>query len=322
MEPDEGRLPWRLRALFAVAGTAGVLRLAPPVEALPSQPLDRRKKQGQTPAWIRGRVEDDVEHQDHVADTPAGPLRIRLYRPTASTGALPVLAYLHGGGWVTGSIETTDTICAALAAKAKVCVASIDYRLAPEAPYPAALDDAEAGLLWLIEHADALALNVASVSVGGDSAGGNLAAALAIRLRDSSRVVLSSQVLLYPVLDGTLSCPSMREFDGWGLRVRDMTVFRDAYAGSADLSDPGLSPLLVPETAGLPPAYVVTAGLDCLRDEGHRYASRLSAEGVDVRYAHYKDLPHGFLSLAGLCREAGEVLEEAAAFVRGTFGRV
>lgn len=319
--PDEGRLPWRLRTLFAVAGTAGVLRLAPPVESVPRQPLERRQKQGRTPAWIRGRMADGVTHQDHLANTANGRLRIRLYRPTDATDALPVLVYLHGGGWVTGSIETTDPICAALVASSGVCVASVDYRLAPEAQYPSALDDAEVGLAWLLEHADALGLDADAVSVGGDSAGGNLAAALAIRLRDGGSIALVSQVLLYPVLDATLSCPSMREFTGWGLRMRDMTTYWNAYAGRADPADPGLSPLLVPETAGLPPAYVVTAGLDCLRDEGFRYSRRLSAAGVEVRYAHYKDLPHGFLGLAGLCSEAGEVLLDAGSFLRTMLAR-
>ena len=314
-EPDEGRLPWRLRALFAVAGTAGALGLSPAMEQVPSQPLERRRKQGQTPAWIRGRVPDGVAQQDHLADTPSGALRVRLYRPLGSSRPLPLLVYLHGGGWVTGTIETTDTICAALAAKAGVCVASIDYRLAPEAPYPAALDDAEAGLHWLLEHADVLALDAQSVSVAGDSAGGNLAAALALRTRDSQRVALASQLLLYPALDATLSCPSMREFNGWGLRVRDMTVYRDAYVGTADPARPELSPLLVPDVAGLPPAYIVTAGLDCLRDEGFRYGERLAAAGIDVRYQHYRNLPHGFLSLAALCREAEEVFEHASQFL-------
>ena len=316
VEPTEGRLPWRLRALFAVAGTAALLRLAPPVEELPSQPLGKRRKNGQTPAWLSGRVVPGVTVEDHLASAPEAPVRVRLYRPSGLSGPLPVLLYLHGGGWVSGAVESTEAICAALAAGAGHCVASVDYRLAPEAPYPAALDDAEAALLWLRERSGDLALDPDAVSVGGDSAGGNLAAALTLRRRGTFR----AQVLLYPVLDATLSCPSMTAFRGWGLRQRDMTVYRDAYVGRADPSHPELSPLLAPDVSDLPPAYVVTAGLDCLRDEGHRYAERLSCAGVPVRYRHYPDLPHGFVSLAGLCPEAGEVLSHIARFLSASGG--
>lgn len=312
--PVEGQLPWRLRALFTVVGASAALKLLPPVEAVPSQPLEKRQQANRPPAWIGGRVPPDVSVEDHVSETPSGPLRIRLYRPPAVTGRLPVLAYAHGGGWVTGSVQTTDTICAALALQAGTCVASIDYRLAPDAPYPAALDDVESGVRWLLGNAESLFLDTQSLSIGGDSAGGNLAAALAIRLRDL--VPLRAQVLIYPVLDATLSCPSVREFNGWGLRLRDMTVYRDAYAGEADRSDPELSPLLVDDVAGLAPAYVVTAGLDCLRDEGRRYAARLAAAGVTVEYVHYPHLPHGFMGLAGLCPEAGQVLTGIATFLR------
>jgi acetyl esterase len=316
----EGRLPWRLRALFAVAGASAVLGLAPSTEAVPGQPLEKRRRAGQTPAWIRGPIDPRATHEDHVADTAHGPLRIRLYRPAGVSGRLPLVVYLHGGGWITGTIETTDTICAAVAVQGEVCVASVDYRLAPEAPYPAALDDAEAATLWLCENSDRLHVDASSIAVAGDSAGGNLAAALTLRLRSSGRVRVRAQALLYPVLDATLSCPSMREFTGWGLRQRDMRVYRDAYAGRAELTDPELSPLLVADVDGLPPAFVVTAGLDCLRDEGHQYSERFVIAGVPVTYTHYPHLPHGFVSLAGLCPEAGEVLTDLAAFLRRNAG--
>jgi acetyl esterase len=307
--------------LFTVAGTAQVLRLTTPVERLPSRPLAQRKLAGRTPPWISGRRPNGVRNEDHVLSTPDGPVRVRMYRPAAEIGVLPVLVYLHGGGWITGSIESTDVLCAEVALRGGFCVASVDYRLAPDAPYPAALDDADAAVRWLEANATSLSVDMTRVAVGGDSAGGNLAAALAIRLRDRGALRLRAQALIYPVLDATLSCPSMTEFTGWGLRVRDMTVYADAYAGAADRTTAELSPLLVADAAGLPPAFLVTAGLDCLRDEGRRYGERLLEAGVRVSYSHYQRLPHGFISLARLCPEAAQVLEEMAAFLREALHR-
>ncbi|GAA4574269.1 alpha/beta hydrolase [Planotetraspora kaengkrachanensis] len=231
-----------------------------------------------------------------VDDIMIGELPVRLYRPAA--GPLPLVVFLHGGMWTIGDLESHDRACRRLAAAAEVAVLAVDVRRAPEHPWPAAVDDAVAAVLWADRHRDRMgALGVPAVA--GDSSGGNLAALACMRLRDEGGPTPLAQILIYPNTDLTLSQPSVLEKGtGWGLDA-------DAVAWGAEMwvpegamrADPRVSPLHAPDLGGLPPALVVTAEHDPLRDEGDAYARRLTAAGVPVRHHCEAKMVHGFLTL-------------------------
>jgi acetyl esterase len=227
----------------------------------------------------------------------------RLYRPapreaTAADPAAPAPAvvYLHGGGWVIGSLDTHDNICRQLSAGAGVVVVSVDYRMAPEHRFPVASDDCLAAVGFVAAHAARLGIDPARLVVGGDSAGGNLAAATTLRLRDEGGPALAGQLLLYPVTaHWSAGFPSYTAFaEGYGLAAAEMAWFWDLYAPTPELyRDPRAAPLAAPDLAGLPPAYVMTAECDVLRDEAEAYAARLSAAGVAVTFRRFDGLNHG-----------------------------
>lgn len=301
-----GTLDPRARRLLRLSQLLTWLRLLPTPERFLTRPPHKRVGPP-LPAWITGPLPAEIQIEDIGIDTPAGRLTLRLYGPD-SAEVLPGLLYLHGGGWVGGGARTTDSICTQLAAQAGVRVVSVDYRLSPECPFPGPLDDAAAGLRWTFEHAEQLRINPASLAVAGDSAGGNLAAALALKTRDEDLPALLFQVLIYPVLDGTLSTSSMQSYAGLSLTRKDMATYYNAYAGAHDRTLPLLSPLHVGSAAGLAPAMVVTAGFDCLMDEGRLYVEKLLADGVQAVLMHFPDAPHGFFSLGGLCRQTAPAL--------------
>ena len=238
---------------------------------------------------------------------PGGPIPVRVYRPeTAVTPA--AVAYFHGGGWVVGSLGSVDAVCRALANASGALVASVDYRLAPEHRFPAALDDCLAATRWLAARAAGLGADGARLAVAGDSAGGNLATVVARRLRDEGGPALRLQALVYPVTDAALATPSYREFDeGFGLTMLGMRRYWDLYLDGASGADPDASPLRATDLAGLPPAFVLTAGADVLRDDGEAYADALRRAGVPVVQRRYEGAIHGFwrwLAAAQLSRDA------------------
>ena len=242
----------------------------------------------------------------------------RVYWPTAEQG-LPLVVFYHGGGWIIGSIDTHDSLARQLALTANCIVVSVDYRLAPEHRHPAAVDDAYAALQWVSEHADQLGGDASQLVVAGDSAGGNLAAVVAQLARDCAGPSIALQVLWYPVTSlAEMTGDSYSRFAaGPGLRATDMVWFKQQYLSvDSDPSCPTVSPLSAPNLTGLPPAQVVTAGLDVLRDEGMAYARRLTAAGVAVIHHNFEQEPHGFLSLGALSPTAEcarqQVLEELA----------
>ena len=226
----------------------------------------------------------------------AGALAARLYSPAGIPSPAPLLVYLHGGGWVVGDLDTHDQPCRFLAKHASVRVLSVDYRLAPEHPFPAAVEDAVAAVRHAISAADRFGADPARVGVGGDSAGGNLSAAAARLLAIEGGPAPAFQLLIYPVTDLTRKRESYRLFsEGFFLTERQMDWYRDHYlAAESDASDPRASPILASHLAGLPPAHVVTAGFDVLRDEGEEYASLLRDAGVPVTTAREPGLIHGF----------------------------
>ena len=239
-----------------------------------------------------------------IRDVAAGDLRIRTYRPHENGGG--VVAYTHGGGWMMGTLDSYDSALRALAGAAGAVVASIDYRMAPEHRFPAAVDDTLAGVRWLAAHAGEVGGDGSRLAVAGDSAGGNLAAVAALRLR--GELPLRLQALIYPITDSGLDTPSYREFaSGHGLSAASMRRFWDLYLDGADGRHPDVSPLQAPDLRGVAPAYVLTAEEDVLRDEGEAYAARLRAAGVPAELVRWPGTIHGFfrwLAVAGAAREA------------------
>lgn len=235
----------------------------------------------------------------------AGALRARYYAaPGQGAEPLPLLVFLHGGGFVIGDLDTHDEVCRLLARHARHHVLSVAYRLAPEHPCPAAIEDAEAAFRWAQRHAGALDADPSRIAVGGDSAGGNLAAVVAQRTARERPPI--AQLLLYPPTDHVATRPSHALFDGYFLTMADRNAFYAHYTQGATLAhdDPRLSPLRATSLAGLPPAFVVTAGFDVLRDEGEAYAAALQGAGTPCRVHREPTLGHGFVQLTGVCQAA------------------
>ena len=276
-----------------------------------------------------GRVLDmadvtDVAVADRTVPGAYGPRSARIYTPASARGQrrAPGLVWFHGGGFVLGSIESHDGACRALASLSGVVIVSVDYRLAPEHRFPAGVDDAVAATRWVLEHGSAIGIDPANVAVGGDSAGGNLAALVSLALRGESRKPVF-QLLVYPATDLTRSLPSHGYFRA-GVMLPEPTIlwFRELYLPDLSLeSDPRVSPLFEPDVSGLPPALLLTAGFDPLRDEGKAYADRMRAAGVDVEYVCSEGSMHGFINSAGGLTESARMLTLAADRLRRAMSR-
>jgi acetyl esterase len=259
---------------------------------------------------------------DRHVPGPAGTIPVRVYTP-AGQAPFPVLVYFHGGGWVIGSVETYDVLCRALTNAAGCIVVSVDYRLAPEHKFPAAAEDAYAAAKWVATNAAAVAGDAARIAIGGDSAGGNLAAVVALMARDRGAPSLVHQLLVYPVTDAACATVSYREnADGYLLTKAAMHWFWDHYTRSdTDRNQVYASPLRAPTVRGLPPALVITAEFDPLRDEGEAYAARLREAGVPVTVTRYEGMIHGFFGMAAVFDQGKQAIAQAAAALREAFGR-
>lgn len=234
---------------------------------------------------------------------PAGTIGARHYRPLGATGSAPLLVFFHGGGFVMGDLESHDAVCRLICRDAGVHVLAVDYRLAPEHPAPAAVEDAYAAYRWAREHAAELGADPRRVAVGGDSAGGCLAAVVTVLARDAGDPIPALQWLVYPVTDMRGGSRSRSLFgDGFLLTKHDMDWFQDTYLHNSDLdvTDPRVSPMMTPDLAGVSPALVITAGFDPLRDEGDQYADRLRTAGVAVDHRQMGSMVHAFLNLNAL----------------------
>ncbi len=260
---------------------------------------------------------------DRRIDGPAGDIPVRVYSPSATPKAEPALVYYHGGGWVIGNPDTHDEVCRALAETAECVVVSVDYRLAPEHRFPAAVDDALAAFRWVRDHADELGIDARRIALGGDSAGGNLSAVVA-QLTKGDAIPPCFQMLVYPVVDLRCDSGSYDSFaEGFFLTRDAMHWFRDKYLDNeAQREDPRASPLLSDDVSGVAPAFIATAGFDPLRDEGRAYAEKLAAAGVVVSHRCYEGAIHGCLSLAGVLAPGRAMLDDCTGALRAAFSRV
>ncbi|MCH2414269.1 MAG: alpha/beta hydrolase [Acidimicrobiales bacterium] len=260
--------------------------------------------------------EDVASVEDLEVPGPDGPLPVRVYRPDGAAVPAPVVVFFHGGGWVLGSIATHDATCRGLANRTGAVYVSVDYRLAPEHPYPAAPEDCYAATCWVADHAADLGVDPGRLAVAGDSAGGNLAAVVCQMARDRSGPAIAFQLLIYPVTDLDFDrWPSMEEnADGPLLTREGMDWFARHYVGTLPFTgDPYAAPIRAADLSGLPPAYVATAGHDPLRDEGAGYAEALAAAGVTVGYDNFATMIHGFVGFADVVPAAGEARDRIAA---------
>jgi acetyl esterase len=265
------------------------------------------------------------EHPEEVFDLnvpgPAGQLPVRVYRPR-SDEPLPIVMYFNGGGFVVGSVNTSDSICRALASMARCVVVSVGYRLAPENPFPAAIDDSYAVLKWAAEHAAELGADGRRIAVAGDSSGGNVAAVMALMARDNDGPALSAQVLVYPPLHNNPASKSMLENkDPMFFNAYSSAWFWSLYlADPADGDSPYASPLKAVDHSRLPAALIMTGELCPVRDEGADYSEALSRAGVPVEYHEYAGLPHGFLAVSAKLPTGREALRLIARFLRQQLG--
>lgn len=262
-------------------------------------------------------VQDVASLSDISVPGPGGAIPVRVYRPSDEAGR-PLVVFFHGGGWVIGDLESHDGTCRALANASGAVVAAVDYRLAPEHPFPAAVEDAVAATRWLVDHAGDLGADGSRVAVAGDSAGGNLAAVVAITARDAGGPDLAFQLLVYPATDARGGYPSLTEnAQGYLLTENSMRWFYGHYA--PDPADWRASPILA-DLSGLPPALVMTAGFDPLRDEGAAYAEALRAAGVEAELINYEGMIHGFFGMSNVLDVARDAQKTAGQALAARLG--
>jgi acetyl esterase/lipase len=267
-----------------------------------------------------GEPEPVANVENRAIPGPAGDIPIRIYTPSGN-GPFPVLVFFHGGGWVICDLDTHDDICRSLTNQAACIVISVDYRLAPEHKFPAAPEDCYAATRWAAGNAAQLNGDPSRVAVGGDSAGGNLAAVISQMARNQGGPPLVFQLLIYPATDFTANTPSSEEnAHGYFLEKQDMIWFMNHYLNAEeDKLNPLASPLKASDLSGLPPALIITAQYDPLRDEGELYGQRLKAAGVPVTMSRYNGMIHGFLSMAAVLDQGKQALAECASALRAAF---
>ena len=290
----------------------------PPYHAVPA--LIARRIYRDTRSVLAPKAPDVAEVKLLVFDNRVA---VRAYRPVVGE-TLPALVFFHGGGWTIGDLDTHDVVCRQLAVGGRCAVFSVDYRLAPEHPFPAAVDDCFFAARYIHGNAAKLNIDPMRVAVGGDSAGGNLAAVVALMARDAGGPPLACQLLIYPATDQRCASASHeRNGAGYLLTKEGIRFFRSAYLPHPkDYTDWRASPLLAPGLAGLPPALVLTAGYDPLLDEGRAYAERLAAAGVETAYREYADMVHGFVLFGGVVDAANIAVTECCEQLRSAFEKV
>ena len=304
-----GRLDRRQRYLEGFTAMLVKLRLMPSLADVTRFPTAKRLSMAPAP-WMTSRLPADVTFADRDVPSRAGQLRVRVYTPASIAVDQPPVLYIHGGGWVTGGLGACHWLCAHLASQMSAVLVSVEYRLAPEHRFPAAIEDCQDALAFLAEQGSELGVDGTKVVVAGDSGGGNLAAALAYWDAHNERRIVQ-QLLIYPGLDLTMSSPSYAE-NRSPLLTRDVLAKTvEHYLGpDADVKDPLVSPLLAESLEGLPRAVILTAEHDPLRDDGRLYAERLLDAGIPVEYRNYATMGHGFFSTPKLCRDSEQALSD------------
>jgi acetyl esterase len=301
----------RVHEIYKMAGR-------PPLETL--SPAEAREGMKKARAVFSPDAPDMGEVRDLTCPGPAGAIGLRLYRPKSAEpdAKLPVLVYYHGGGWVIGDLDTHDVLCRELSIHSGAAVVSVDYRLAPEHVFPAAVDDAYAATKWIAENGVALGLDTTRLAVGGDSAGGNLAIVVALMARDAGGPAIKHQLLIYPATDTSGRQVSLTENAAvLPLTKAVMDWFWVHYAGGQNvLEDWRAAPLVADTLINLPPAYVITAGYDVLRDEGLDFADKLEAAKVLVTRKHFPGQIHGFITMGKVVREANTAVADAGAALK------
>lgn len=284
-------------------------------------PEEGRKVTEERARRFWGEPEPVKKVADGMVPGPAGDIPVRIYTPEGE-GPLPVVVYFHGGGWVFGNLNTHDTGTRALCNAAGAIVVSVDYRLAPEHKFPAAAEDCYAATRWIADNAATLGGDPNRVAVAGDSAGGNLAAVVALMARDADIPKLVFQLLVYPITDGSCSADSYTRYaEGPILTAKSMRWFWDQYAGGpADRKDWRASPLDAKDLSGLPPTLLLAAGIDPLVDEGKAYAEALKKAGVPVTYSVYEQMGHAFFQQVAILDDSRAAMNEAGAALRKAFG--
>jgi acetyl esterase len=264
---------------------------------------------------------DVAQVVEYTVPGPGGAIPVRAYRGRDTSGKLPVLVFIHGGGFCIGDLDTHDYICRKIANSARCAVVAVDYRLAPEHKFPSAVEDCTAAVEWVAAQSATLEIDHTRIAVGGDSAGGNLSAVMAHLARQGMLPPLCLQLLLYPSVEMSMRHPSYRlDFSRFPLDQTMVRYFHGHYLRSdEDMADCRASPMRAPAFKGLPPAFVLTAGYDPLRDEGAEYARTLEANDVPTTFVHMSDQMHGFLTMGGVIRAADTALELAAAALRRAF---
>ncbi len=297
--------------------SSAYMALQPPPPAVPPTPALAREGMRRARPFNQPDLPHVAMTREYQVPGKDGPIPVRTYRGvrTLTGEAVPVLVYFHGGGWVIGDLDSHDWVCRAIANAANCAVVSVDYRLAPEHAFPAAFEDALAATKWAAANAALLNIDASRIFVGGDSAGGNLAAAVALALRDASELNLRAQILTYPIVDLTFRYDERFE-KGVALTNGGMRDFIDHYVpDAARRRDWRCSPLFAQSLKGLPPALVILAGFDPLYDEGKAYAARLQAEGVAATVKEYPGQMHGFVSRPKMLPKSLDAIADIAAFM-------
>ena len=286
----------------------------------PNETLSPEEARTNMLARPRAPGPDVAKVEDRAIPSGGVQIPVRIYTP-AGSGPFPVLAWYHGGGWVLGNLETADGTARHLAVAAGCVVVSVDYRLAPEAKFPLPFNDCYAATEWIVQNAASLNVDPARLAVGGDSAGGNLAAAVCLRAKEQGGLDVAFQLLVYPVTSVAYgTCSYVQNANGYLLTMAAMKWFWNHYLSSeADAANPYAAPMAAKDLSGLPPALVITAEFDPLRDEGEAYAQRLQAAGVAATATRYDGMIHGFFGMSAVMDQGKKAISEASSALKAAF---
>ena len=301
----------RLRLMFGLVDFMTNVGALPTMANITRWPMKKRQNM-LLPQWLtHPPLPANVTITNEVIPATQGePLEVRVFTPALVNPSRPAVLYIHGGGWIAGGMRNMDYVCANVAADVGVRVVSVEYRLAPEFPFPAGLEDCYAALSWLSQHHSESGSSTSDVAVMGDSAGGNLAAAVCLLSKQRGGPRIAHQTLIYPCLDANLKSESMQHHRGGLRRDQIADMLAHYLQGNVSPDNPLVSPLKALDLTGLPPAFILTADADPLRDEGKLYAEKLLAAGVSTRYLNVLGTPHGFISLPKLCKQTAGAMTE------------